>query len=43
MTGDALAVCTNVMTTIDEGARDRDVHHTRIVQSNEQVGLFVFG
>ena len=43
MRRNALAVCAHVVSTIDEGSCDRDVHHARIVQGNKKVGLFVFG
>jgi hypothetical protein len=42
MTTDAFAVCAYVVSTIDEGARDRDVHHARISQGDYKVGLVFF-
>jgi hypothetical protein len=42
MTTDALAVSAYVMTTIDESARDRDVHHARISQGDYKVCLVFF-
>jgi hypothetical protein len=42
MTTDALAVSAYVVTTIDESACDRDVHHARISQGYYKVGLVFF-
>ena len=43
MRSDALAVCAYVVATIDQGARDRDVHDARIRERGFQVFLLVWG
>jgi hypothetical protein len=42
MRRNALAVCAYVMAPIDQGARDRDMHHARISQRDYKVGLVFF-
>jgi hypothetical protein len=42
MRRDALAVCAYVVSTIDQGACDRDVHHARISEGDYKVCLVFF-
>jgi len=42
MRGDALAVSAYVVSAVDQGSCDRDVHDARISQGDYKVGLVFF-